>query len=150
MIEVNGEISQRHDSTANWDYVNPILPLGQLGWEHGISVLAPVGVKMGDGITPWDDLPYYISTQRHRQQITVPAGSPLPFNVILDTELRNGFVPVVEMVLTSTKNRVIYDVIIEKIYTDSSKTQIASIDIIGHEGGSAGYTTDNLLITLYI
>jgi len=69
-ITVNGEILQRRDTTEAWEYVNPILPDGQLGWEKDIYG-NPLGVKMGDGTTHWNDLPYWFES----------GGSGLPLQV---------------------------------------------------------------------
>lgn len=61
MITVNATVLERRDSTESWNYSNPILPNGQLGWERSIYG-DPVGVKMGDGLTAWDALPYWFTT----------------------------------------------------------------------------------------
>lgn len=70
MITVNGTILERRDTTESWEYVNPILPDGQLGFERDVYG-TPVGFKMGDGITHWNDLPYFNQNQ----------SNPLPVNV---------------------------------------------------------------------
>jgi hypothetical protein len=61
MITVNGLILQRVDSTESWEYVNPILSNRELGYERSIYN-DPVGVKMGDGVTAWNSLPYWFQT----------------------------------------------------------------------------------------
>lgn len=58
VIEVDSEIAQRRDTTESWEYTNPILPDGQLGWEVDIYG-NPVGVKMGNGATAWTALGYW-------------------------------------------------------------------------------------------
>ena len=45
----------RRDTTANWSNVNPTLLAGEPGFEIDTKKL-----KIGDGATPWNVLPYYI------------------------------------------------------------------------------------------
>jgi len=61
MILVNGRILCRTDTTESWEYTNPVLPDRQLGFERSIYG-EPIGVKMGDGLTFWNDLPYWFTT----------------------------------------------------------------------------------------
>ena len=50
----------RRDTTENWQIVNPILKRGELGIE--IKEDGSRRIKNGDGITPWNELPFsYIS-----------------------------------------------------------------------------------------
>lgn len=58
MITVNGRILQKRDTTANWNYVNPVLPAKQIGWEVENDGITQLGAKMGDGTTTWVNLPY--------------------------------------------------------------------------------------------
>lgn len=46
-------IQERHDTKANWASVNPILQEGEPGHETDTYQR-----KLGDGKTPWNDLPY--------------------------------------------------------------------------------------------
>jgi hypothetical protein len=46
-------INQRRDDSASWASANPVLQLGEVGWE--IDTRRP---KLGDGTTPWNSLPY--------------------------------------------------------------------------------------------
>jgi hypothetical protein len=47
-------IIQRNDTAANWETINPILAMGELG----IVIDGAKGYKIGDGVTTWNDLPY--------------------------------------------------------------------------------------------
>jgi hypothetical protein len=47
-------IQVRRDSTSNWSDVNPVLADGEIG----IEKTNPPKVKIGDGITAWNSLPY--------------------------------------------------------------------------------------------
>lgn len=60
-ITVLGKILERRDTKTSWDYVNPVLPAGQLGWAYNDD-FSPYGVKMGDGVNAWDDLEYWFQT----------------------------------------------------------------------------------------
>lgn len=48
-------INQRRDLAATWNSVNPILQLGEVGWEIDTGK-----AKLGDGVTPWIELFYVI------------------------------------------------------------------------------------------
>lgn len=55
--ERKARLKHLKDTTANWERANPILLDGEMGIEDkGNGKLA---TKMGDGITPWNRLPYY-------------------------------------------------------------------------------------------
>lgn len=49
-------INQRRDTAANWASANPILQVGEVGWETNTRKS-----KLGDGVTHWNDLAYTIS-----------------------------------------------------------------------------------------
>lgn len=46
-------IKIRHDTAENWRNKNPILLIGEYGYEENTFLL-----KIGDGITPWNNLQY--------------------------------------------------------------------------------------------
>lgn len=60
-IAVHSTIQQRRDTTESWEYTNPILEDREEGFETDIYGY-PVGMKMGDGVTHWNDLPYWFTT----------------------------------------------------------------------------------------
>lgn len=76
--EVYSEIQLRIDSTTNWNYVNPVLPIKQAGFEYtgSFGSLTPVGMKVGDGVRTWDDLPYWF-TVADAKNILIKAGSDI-------------------------------------------------------------------------
>lgn len=43
----------RNDTALNWRLKNPTLKKGELGLEVNTSLM-----KIGDGVTPWNNLPY--------------------------------------------------------------------------------------------
>lgn len=49
-------INQRRDTAANWTSANPVLQLGEVGWETDTRKS-----KLGDGVTAWVDLDYTIA-----------------------------------------------------------------------------------------
>lgn len=49
------QIKIRQDSAANWSSNNPVLALGEMGWDTTNS-----GLKIGDGATAWDSLDYFM------------------------------------------------------------------------------------------
>lgn len=46
-------IQLRRDTTAQWFEDNPVLAVGETGWDTDLR-----RVKLGDGVTAWNDLPY--------------------------------------------------------------------------------------------
>lgn len=54
-IVVHGKVLFRRDTQANWEYVNPILEDGEIGLDKTIR-----NFKVGDGVTTWSALPYWI------------------------------------------------------------------------------------------
>lgn len=47
----------RQDTKENWESNNPVLKLGELGYELGV-IAADTKIKMGDGEHPWNELDY--------------------------------------------------------------------------------------------
>lgn len=47
------QIQFRRDTAANWTSANPILAVGELGWETDTKQF-----KVGDGTTAWTSLAY--------------------------------------------------------------------------------------------
>lgn len=47
------QITLRRDTRTNWDNVNPILALAEIGY---ITDSSPRAIKIGNGSTPWDSL----------------------------------------------------------------------------------------------
>ena len=52
-IQIKAIFQYRRGSTSEWESVNPILKEGEPGLNTTIRK-----IKIGDGITPWKDLPY--------------------------------------------------------------------------------------------
>lgn len=50
-------IQIRRDSASNWVAENPVLAQGEFGYE-----LVTKKLKIGDGLSAWNDLDYFIST----------------------------------------------------------------------------------------
>ena len=51
----NMRILIRRDTEENWARVNPILLMAEKGYE-----MDGRGMKIGDGVTRWNDLPYFV------------------------------------------------------------------------------------------
>ena len=60
-------IQIRRDTSTNWQTINPTLAQGELGYETDTGKL-----KIGDGVTAWNDLPYFGGDSG----IAHPAGNP--------------------------------------------------------------------------
>ena len=74
-------IQVRSDTAANWSTANPTLALGEVGFESNTGA-----IKIGDGSTAWQLLPYLRATE--------PAGNA-------DTAKTTGYVGVPQVVLSS-------------------------------------------------
>jgi hypothetical protein len=62
-------VQVRRDSAANWVRKNPLLLAGEIGYETvGLDNLPSMKLKVGDGVTFWNSLPYTTA-------ITGPAGA---------------------------------------------------------------------------
>ncbi len=57
MIIFDATIQQRRDTAANWTAANPVLANGEFGYETDTGKL-----KVGDGATAWNALPYFAGT----------------------------------------------------------------------------------------
>lgn len=82
------QIQLRRDTAANWADINPVLQAGELGFD-----LTSTRLKLGDGVTPWNDLPWYeeglIGTDGNVKPSTGASGVAL--NVDLDdSDLLSG------------------------------------------------------------
>lgn len=60
-------IQLRRDSASGWAQANPVLADGELGFERETR-----RIKVGDGVTPWNDLDFFDSgdvTYEHEQHV---------------------------------------------------------------------------------
>lgn len=57
---MNQQLTHLYNTTAAWKSINPILFRGEFGFESDGS-----GFKIGDGITPWNELPYGAASDQH-------------------------------------------------------------------------------------
>lgn len=58
-IIIPQRFAQRRDTEANWTAVNPVLWEGEIGFVQEEVTLKAIGWKVGDGVTPWNTLPYF-------------------------------------------------------------------------------------------
>lgn len=135
IITIDGIIYERVDTTANWNYVNPVLGFKEKGFEINNSVdKIPVGMKIGDGIHQWDDLPYWftgISTVSY----TIHAGWPTPYNIpksifSIIGSLRPGVRQVITGASATQDTNEGANQLCRYNFTDSSKTVLSSIDVV--------------------
>ena len=72
-ITINGKVLCRRDTTANWEYVNPVLANGEVGYDTTIR-----NFKVGDGVTVWSGLPYWSIAVHIPIVYTITAGDTQP------------------------------------------------------------------------
>lgn len=58
-IVIPQRFAQRRDTAANWTSANPVLWAGEIGFEQDAGTLQATAMKVGDGTTPWNTLPYF-------------------------------------------------------------------------------------------
>lgn len=73
ILSINGILYERVDTTENWESVNPVLGNKEKGFER-TSGGVPVGWKMGNGATAWNDLSYWDTTTGIYVTISTGAG----------------------------------------------------------------------------
>lgn len=62
------QLSLRSDLAANWTSINPVLAAGEPGLETDTRKM-----KIGNGSTAWNSLPYAYSAPQFYNQATTPA-----------------------------------------------------------------------------
>lgn len=67
------KIQVRRDTAANWQSINPVLGLGEPGWD-----LTNLNLKIGDGTTPWNSLA--VASYAEIAAFNVTPSSPMPVN----------------------------------------------------------------------
>ena len=60
MATFSKRIQLRNDSATNWSTANPVLLEGEIGIEIDS---ARNRIKIGDGTTAWNDLPYFLDAR---------------------------------------------------------------------------------------
>lgn len=56
---INTTFKLKRGTAARWIELNPILAQGEPGFAYDVNLL-----KIGDGITPWNDLPYINDSEK--------------------------------------------------------------------------------------
>lgn len=108
-----------------------------------------------DGLDDNDHIPKRVLTEKITEsavfgyQFAVVSGSPIPFNVDLtETSFQNGIIAKVELSISASKSRIIYDVPIDSNF-DTDTGLITDIDVYGHDSGDGETTQDDLIVTIY-
>lgn len=126
------QIRLRRDQSANWTSVNPVLAAGEAGYELDTRLL-----KIGDGVTAWNNLPYHsaqltiadddstINTFNSSKTLKIQGAGTVTTNFVGDT-------------LTITSNQASEGIIF--VGDDSTGTQISDGETVKIAGGS-GITT---------
>lgn len=64
MATFSKRIQLRNDTPSNWSTANPVLLAGEIGLEIDS---ARNRMKIGDGTTAWNDLPYFLDA--HEEEV---------------------------------------------------------------------------------
>jgi hypothetical protein len=82
----NARIRLRRDTAANWTTANPVLALGEPGYESDIKRL-----KVGDGTTAWADLSYTFPPNPRRAIVSgTTSGTQTPPSDTADIFIMEG------------------------------------------------------------
>ena len=65
------KIQHRHDTAANWALVNPVLSVGEMGFETDTDK-----AKIGDGSTAWNSLDYFVPFDTTKNNLTIAKSLP--------------------------------------------------------------------------
>lgn len=68
---LNSKILVRRDSSTNWATQNPILSSGEIGLDTDIKK-----IKIGDGTSHWDELPFIALTTDVTNEVHIGAEAP--------------------------------------------------------------------------
>jgi len=68
---MTAQIQVRRDTTGNWSAANPVLKSGEMGLDTTTGYL-----KMGDGVTSWNTLPYSTAPMTVNNPFTYTAYTP--------------------------------------------------------------------------
>ena len=77
-IVIPQRFAQRRDIPANWASKNSVLWEGEIGFEQDPGTLQTLKWKIGDGVTPWNSLPYFSSGGGGSGAWIVGSGVPDP------------------------------------------------------------------------
>jgi len=69
----NFKIQVRRDTAANWQSINPVLGMGEPGWDT-----TNLNLKIGDGTTAWNSLA--VASYAEIAAFDVTPSSPMPVN----------------------------------------------------------------------
>ena len=64
MATFSKRIQLRNDTPSNWTTANPVLLAGEIGIERDTNRNR---IKIGDGTTAWNDLPYFLDA--HEEEV---------------------------------------------------------------------------------
>lgn len=70
MTTTQTRMQQRRDSTADWEFYNPVLLLGEMGYDTDLDRF-----KIGDGSTVWTSLPYLLDEELATAQASADAAA---------------------------------------------------------------------------
>jgi hypothetical protein len=73
MSIITASVQHKRDTAANWTDNNPVLLSGQIGFESNAGVYTQF--KVGDGVTAWNDLAYFIISTNGTLNQVLTAGN---------------------------------------------------------------------------
>lgn len=121
MTKVKDKIQIRRDVASNWHHYNPVLSSGEYGLETDTLL-----VKIGDGITAWDNLRYL--NKLDKKYFTYDENGEITFNEAFEA-LLNAFIKAGDTVsqLIISNNPQLPQEIANKQYVDQAIAAISTL-----------------------
>jgi hypothetical protein len=140
MVTIDGIIYDRLDTTANWQYVNPVLGNKEKGFEVDANGY-PIGMKIGNGILQWDDLVYWFVFKPIRLTFAAGVANPIVINALTDYP-QYGNTPKVRVMLDLGGDQE------QERYDMPPKIDMPSgvLNTLTFDNGGGATTIDNLII----
>lgn len=147
MITITGRILENRYTTAQWAAITSILPNNV--WGHEVDGSGnPIGSKMGDGINLWANLPYWYQNIPLAFRYKINAGTPIPKNLTIADIPNLSITSIFWLEYNSglLTNNPVSSQLVQRVFTTSAKTIIASINVYGNDDGTGKFNEDTWLI----
>lgn len=140
MAEIDARIKNLKDTTANWNSMNPVLLAGEIGIEEMTD--GTIAIKIGDGVTAWDTLPYATKTIGEIDAENNALQAQID-NIVL-TSSGSGDVTAEVVQARVDLNGTNYATLKERIDANQSKSDLIAEDLYNHYQ-NLNYTVDYLV-----
>lgn len=132
-VNMTAQLLQRRDTAANWTSSNPVLPAGQIAYETDTEKF-----KIGNGITAWNNLGYFVQGPTIFVAKLDPGTAPnVNYTKLVSLDSGNAL-PSSNMFQVSPWKRPFYIIVKAGMATDDSITDNIRIDKVDGTSISGG------------